>query len=340
MLRYAIPDYRLPTDILHREIGNITSLGIHILRDTSIDTPGKLKKIEKEFDAVFIAAGAQKDISLKIKGEHLSGVFSSIDLLGHISPKKKLPIGKQVVVIGGGNAAIDAARSIIRLGSRAHIVYRREECDMPAMEDEIREAYNEGVQFTFLAGPAEILGNGNGKVKGIDVAEMRPGDYDSSGRRRPVPTGNRYTIECDAVVLAIGEKPESAFLSKYGIKVKTSGFIPADDHTLQTNNKKFYAGGDIVTGPATVTQAMAAGKKFAWVIDSNLMQEDRMGLIIKNIPCSQEAPPVPLGGGRQKMRQLPVKKRLETFDEVDRGLTGKAAESEALRCLRCDVKEM
>lgn len=339
LLRNAIPEYRLPKSVLDKEINFIKALGVKIILNTKIGADEKLSVLEKKFDALFLATGAQKARSSGIKGDDLKGVFSGLEFLEDIASGKKVRIGRKTVIIGGGNAAIDSARSALRLGSDVTIVYRREKVDLPADRDEIEGAQREGVRFEFLSAPKNIIGDNAGKVSEIELEKMSAGEFDLSGRRKPVPTGQTYRISCDTVIFAVGEGAESGFIKEFGVKVKDNGLVEVDRFILQTSHPKIYAGGDIVTGPATVSEALAAGKKAARAIDMRLTGEDRFHKLFHKFTYQNIVPLKPEGGKKQAMENRSLKLRKNNFKEVSLGLSKNKAQIEALRCLRCDIKE-
>ncbi len=339
LLRRAIPEYRLPKSVLDKEINFIKGLGVKFIFNIKVGVKEQLSALEKKYDAIFLATGAQRGKSLGITGEDLKGVFSGMGFLEKITSGGKTRIGRKTVIIGGGNAAVDSARSALRLGSEAAIVYRREKDDMPADRGEIEEASREGVKFAFLSAPKNILGNSAGSVEGIEVERMLPGEFDFSGRRKAVPTGETYRIPCDTVIFAVGEEAESGFIKDFGVKVKDNGLVEVDKFSCQTSNPKVYAGGDLVSGPATVSQAMAAGKKAAEAIDVLLTGENRFHKLFHKWAYKNIAPLRPEGGRRQAIENLSLKLRKNNFKEVSLGLTKNKTKVEAARCLRCDVKE-
>ncbi|MBF0522748.1 MAG: FAD-dependent oxidoreductase [Candidatus Omnitrophica bacterium] len=339
ILRYGIPEYRLPKAVLKKEIENIKKFGVKILCNQKIGTDG-LKKITKASDAVFVATGAYKDMMLDIPGEYLKGVMAGSAYLEDIALGKKVALGKDVLIIGAGNVAIDAARTAFRFGVNVTVVYRREKEDMPANKDEISEAEKEGIKFVFLAAPKEILGDGKNKVKALKVEKMIPGEFDLSGRKRPAATGETYDIACDTILLAIGERVESEFLSQAGILVNKNGTVQANHVTLKTNLPNVFAGGDLVMGPATAVEAMAHGLRVTQAIDRQLSGEDRlMNLFAPVFVYENIVPTVPHPAKRQQGKKLGLKQRKGSFKEISAGLTGAQVKVEALRCLRCDVKE-
>lgn len=338
ILRYGIPQYRLPKEILAKEIGFIKKLGVRVICRKKIDTKG-LKNLVAGFDAVFAATGAYKNMPLGIPGEELKGVWSGTRFLEKVSDSDKVIIGKKVVIIGAGNVAVDAARTAFRLGSEVTIVYRRDKEDMPANKDEILEAEAEGIKFVFYAAPKQIIGDDKQKVTALEVAKMVPGEFDVTGRRKPVATDELYRIPCDTVMVAIGEKVDSAFLKDAGVEVNKNGTVAINKFNLKTALDKVYAGGDLVMGPSTAVEAMADGKNAAQAIDFALTGiETRFPGLYKKFIYECNVPMKPAGGGKQTGKKLSLKQRKNNFKEVSLGLTRQQVLQETLRCLRCDVK--
>lgn len=273
MLRVGIPSYRLSKDLLDAEIAYLQRQGVEIRTATSIGKDLAMNDLtQKGYKAVFIATGAHKSRRLHIEGEELSGVFHALDLLGRINLGEKVELGNRVVVIGGGNVAVDVARTSLRLGSKkAVILYRRSREEMPANPWEVKEAEKEGVEIQFLLTPKRILGEG--KVTGIECIRMTLEEPDETGRRRPIPIeGSEFILELDTVILAVGESPDLSFLPK-GIEVTENDTIVCNPVTLETSLLGVFAGGDAVSGPATVIEAIAAGKKIAHYIDRYIRGE-------------------------------------------------------------------
>jgi NADH-quinone oxidoreductase subunit F len=337
ILRWGIPDYRLPKLVLKKEIDFVKKMGVKFVFNRTVDAAG-LAKLAYGADAVFMATGAYKSMSLNIPGEKFTGVMPGTAFLDSLQKKRKPAIGREVLVIGAGNVAIDAARSAWRLGAKATVVYRREKDDMPANKDEIREAENEGIKFIFLAAPKEILAGADGRVRALRVEKMTPGEFDVSGRRRPLPTGQTYEIAGDTVMVAIGERVDAGLLEQAGLKVHKDGTLDINDFTMKASAPKFYAGGDLVTGPSTAVEAMADGKKAAQEMDRELTGTDRFAQLFRKFEYAMTVPAIPGGGKKQEARRIPVSKRLKNFKEVSLGLSGSQAQFEAQRCLRCDVK--
>jgi len=267
MLRVGIPSHRLSKDFLDAEIAYLQHQGVEIRTATSIGKDLTIDDLAQEdYKAIFIATGAHKSRKLHIEGEGLSGVFHALDLLGKINQGKKIKLGNRVGVIGGGNVAVDAARIALRLGSkRVAILYRRSREEMPANPWEVKEAEKEGVEIQFLLAPKRVLGED--KVAGIECIRMTLGEPDETGRRRPIPIeGSEFILELDNVILAVGESSDLSFLPKE-IEVTKNDTIVCSPVTLETSLPAVFAGGDAVTGPATVIEAIAAGKKAALYID-------------------------------------------------------------------------
>lgn len=339
MLRYGIPEFRLPKAILKREIDVIENLGVKFVFNKKIGKDISLKSMmAKTYDALFIATGAHEDLTLGIPGENLKGVYPGMKLLRDVNMGNPVTMGNEVVVIGGGNVAIDCARVSIRQGANVTILYRRVKEEMPALEEEVHEAEIEGVKFIFLGSPLKLIGR-NGKVTSIDVMKMKMGDYELSGRIRPEPTGQTYRLTCDTVITAIGGRSETGFLRKAGIQLSKNGTVEVDTYSLQTSSAKIYAGGDLVTGPYTVSDAMGYGKNFAKIIDSHLMGLDRFDQLKKAMTYSMEVSIEPQGGERNKTSCATFQSYKDNVQEVTSSFTKEQAISEAIRCLRCDVKE-
>ena len=338
MMAWGIPDFRLPREVLDREVKLIKKLGVQFEFNTVIGRDKSLKSLKKENDAVFLAVGAHKETPLRVTGEGLEGVLSGIAFLRDINLGKNVDVGNRTVVIGGGNVALDAARVAKRQGADVTILYRREKSDMPADEEEISQTEEEGIPIMTLVAPARIHA-AKGRVKSITVTKCRPGDFDMSGRRRPEMLDETITIECDSVISAIGQMPDSAFIAKLGIQVTKNGTVAVDPFTLETNIPGIYAGGDLVTGPDTVSGSMGQGKLFAQVIDGRLMPEERTHKLLKSFGYSSDVSVEPQGGDRNPMPMISPGKRRGNFNEVTGRYSLEVAKVEVTRCLRCDVKE-
>lgn len=338
MLRFALPEYRLPKSILDREIGLIERLGVKFQFNSRVGTQVSLNDLDESFDAVFIAIGTWKESWVYLPGTELKGVYPALSYLEEVAKGEVPATGVNVAVIGGGNAAIDSARTALRTGARVTVLYRRERKDMPAIEEETIAAEEEGAHFVFLAAPHRILGDAKGNVKAIEVMQTRPGEYDASGRRRPVPTEQIQRFECDSVILAVGETVDLDFARASGLVLKQDGTFEVDRHTLQTSRPRFYGGGDVVTGASNVSNAMAYGKQAARNIDLQLMEVDRWKTILPEFDYGQEVPREPSESRRHVSCTISMSSRVKSREEVVVGLSEEEAHDEAARCLRCDVK--
>jgi NADH-quinone oxidoreductase subunit F len=339
ILRYGIPEYRLPKAVLAHEVAFVHKMGVKFVFNRQIATED-LKKLERDFDAVFLATGAYKNMSLGIPGEHLDGVISGTHYLEEGLNGRKPRAGKTVLIIGAGNVAVDAARTAFRAGANVTIVYRRDKADMPANKEEILEAEKEGIKFIFFAAPKQVLDDGNGKVRALEVVKMLPGDFDVSGRKKPISTNETYEIPCDTIMLAIGERVDSDFLKEFGIVLNQDGTVQINHFSLRTNFPRVYAGGDLVTGPSTAVEASAFGKDVARVIDGTLMaDEKRFETLFRRFDYENKVPVKPSSAKKQTGKRLTVPQRKGNFKEVSMGLSRLQADLETLRCLRCDVKD-
>jgi len=279
VLIYGIPEFRLPKSIVDAEVDYLTKLGAHIQPNMVIGRGKTVDDLLAEFDAVFLGVGAGAPIFMNIPGENLSGIYSANEYLtrsnlmkAYAFPEYDTPIarGKNVAVLGGGNVTMDSVRTALRLGAEnAYVVYRRTEKEMPARIEEIHHAKEEGVQFQFLTNPVEYYGDENGWVKAMKCIRMELGEPDDSGRRRPIPIeGSEFTIDVDMVVVAIGTQANPVIpATTPGLETNRWGYIVTKDETGATTRDGVYAGGDIVTGSATVIEAMGAAKMAARAID-------------------------------------------------------------------------
>ena len=284
VLMYGIPEFRLPKDIVQKEITNLKKMGVDIQTNVIIGRTLTVDELFNDmgYDAVYIGSGAGLPRFMGIEGESLNGVYSANEFLTRINLMKgyKFPdydtpvyVGKNVAVLGGGNVAMDAARSAKRLGAEnVYIVYRRGKEELPARKEEVEHAEQEGIKFRLLENPTRILGNEDGWVTGMEVIKMELGEPDESGRRRPVEIpGSEEVLDIDTIVVAIGQTPNPLIRqTTEGLETNKRGCIIADENGL-TTKEKVYAGGDVVTGAATVILAMGAGKKAALAIDKELM---------------------------------------------------------------------
>jgi NADH-quinone oxidoreductase subunit F len=339
MLRYALPEYRLPKSVLAREVELIERVGVRFKFGVSVGADVTLNDLAHQFDAVFLSIGTWKEASVNLPGTELQGVLPALPFLEAVSRDVKPPLGMRVVVVGGGNAAIDSARTARRLGSEVTVIYRRERKDMPAIPEETLAAQHEGAQFLFLATPHRLVGDKNGHVRAIEVVKTKLGEFDASGRRRPVPTDEVIRVDCDSVILAVGEKVDADFARASGLKTKAAGTLEVDRYTLETSRERFFAGGDLTTGASNVSTAMGYGKKAARNIDRRLMAVKRFPSIWPEFEYSMDPPDKPSDSRRHVPAELGAAERLKTRAEVCLGLTPAAAAEEATRCLRCDIRD-
>ncbi|MGD1153497.1 MAG: NADH-quinone oxidoreductase subunit NuoF [Syntrophales bacterium] len=351
MLRWAIPAYRLPREILASEIkDNIKSLGVEIKCNTRVGKDISFEQVGKDFDYIFLAPGAQKSQPMGVPGENLKGVYGGVEFLKDFNANEeawlsgKKTLGSKVAVIGGGNSAIDAARVALRLGADVTILYRRERKDMPAAEEEIIAAEDEGVKIEYLVAPLKISEK-DGKVSGITCQRMKLGEFDRSGRKKPAPiAGSEFTLSIDSVIAAIGQTSDMTFVSKdSGVNVnKWSTFDLAKESKSQTTNPKFFTGGDALTGPDTVIGAIEAGHQAVRDMDSYIRKingepayaeppEDKIEIPLIIDEEAVEAP-------QAKMPELHGPERKRNFKEVELGYLREVAIQEACRCLRCDAE--
>ena len=277
MLRYGIPSYRLPRDLLDKEINVLWRLGVELQVNSRLGADYQLEDLTAEYDAVFLALGAFNSNDMRIPGEDADGVVTAVDFLGELEVTGDVQVGDKVAVIGGGFTAMDACRTSIRKGAKeVTCLYRRSRKEMPAHATEVDEAEEEGVKLELLIAPVRVLADEQNKVTGIEMQRMELGEPDASGRRRPVPIeGSEFIIECDQVIAAVGQFPRLDGTSEeQGVKRTKWRTIQADDWTFQTEDPRVFAGGDAVLGAQTVIQAVAQGKKAAWSMDAYLRGAD------------------------------------------------------------------
>lgn len=332
VLRYGIPAYRLPKDVLDAELERVLDLGIDVRTNTSIGSDLSIEELS-EYAAYFLGLGLQRSRTLDIKGEDAEGVMPGLEYLAAVNEGTEIPIGRRVVVIGGGNTAMDVARSALRMGSDVTVLYRRTESEMPAIRDEVKEAKEEGVEFRFLAAPVEIVKQ-RGRLREIRCQEMELGEPDDSGRRKPVPKpGALFNVKADTMLIAAGELPETKMFEPL-VDVQY-GLIITDDFG-RTSNTRFYAGGDIVTGAATVVDAVARGRAAADLIDAELTGDEfKPGEQKKVISIADLNTAYFLHHTQAKMPRIDNARR--SFDEVNTGLGEAKLREELDRCFSCGV---
>ena len=345
MMATGIPEYRLPRSVLEREIEFVKCIGVEIKTGVELDKD-MFAELRRTYDAVFISVGAHVSGKLGIPGEDLEGVIPGIDLLRALNLGNEVKIGKSVVVVGGGNVAIDAARSVLRLGSKVFIVYRRSRAEMPASLEELESLEEEGIKILFLANPTRILGSK--RVEGIECVRMALGPPDKTGRRRPEPLDELFVIDVDTVIPAIGQSSDLKFLEGSGVDIPGGRRISTarDGRTAVTG---IFAGGDAATGPKTVIEAIAAGKTAALSINEYLTGEKIAGFRVEpeieleeciareKLKLSKEYFPIKdiAHQERVKMPKVEAGERISNFEEEELGYDADMAIEEANRCLSC-----
>ena len=346
MLRYGIPAYRLPRDTLRDEINAILSLGVELRCNTRIGRERSWERITEEFDAVYVAVGAHRSARMDVDGENREGVVGAVEFLREVNLGHETNIGKKVAVVGGGNSAIDAARTAKRMkADEVTILYRRLRDDMPAQDEEIHAAVEEGVNIQYLVTPVRITGE-NGRVSQVVCQRMSLGEFDSSGRRKPLPiAGAEFVLDVDQVICAIGQRPELRFLDRGedgDVRVTKNGLIATPEKkSTRTGKAMIFAGGDAVTGPSTVVWAVSAGHRAAAEIDTAIRTKNGEPPYVEE-EIEIEIPAVLdeeiKESRRAGMPELPAESRVTDFREVETGLSPDVALVEARRCLRCDVQ--
>lgn len=342
MLRYGIPQYRLPKEVLDAEISVIEKTGVKLICNTKFGSDITLEELRKNNDAVILAPGAWKSTPMKIKGEELEGVFGGIDFLRSVIKGNPVNIGKRVAVCGGGNTAMDACRTAVRLGAEeVYVIYRRTENEMPAEELEIKESKEEGVIYKFLTNPLEIHGE-NGRVTGMTLQLMELGEPDASGRRRPVAIeGKTETIRLDSVIMAIGQKLDSSDFDGV-VRLTDRGTINADEDTFLTNIDGVFAIGDATNkGASIAVEAIGEADRCVKVVDAYLKGE-----VLDFTPkylSKRDDDKIDVSSREKAARitapVLDPEARKHSFDEVSLGMDADAAQKEAQRCLECGCRE-
>jgi NADH-quinone oxidoreductase subunit F len=342
MLATGIPDYRLPKDILRYDIDAIRNVGVEIRTNTTVGRDVQLSELREQYRAVFIAIGAHKGLRLNIDGEDSPQVIDAVDFLRAVNLGHEITIGQKVAVIGGGDAAVDAARVASRLGKEVRILYRRTRAEMPAAKEEVEELDREGIDLQVLVAPVRALSD-DGRLTRLECIRMELGDIDKSGRRRPVPiAGSEFTVEIDTLIPAIGQEPDVRPLADgNGLNITRWSTIEADPETFHTGIEGLFAGGDVVSGPSTVVDAMAHGKIAAQMIHNYIKghpvtrqyRVTRPALDVAAVELTDEEieklhkPQMPL---------LPIAERAGAFKQVQLGFNREMAVAEAKRCIRCD----
>ena len=344
MMTVGIPEYRLPHDVLNVEIENIKRAGVEIRLNTALGKDFTLDGLldRDGYKAVILAIGAHKSRELRIEGEEMEGVYHGTQFLRDIALGKAPDLGgKRVAVVGGGDVAIDAVRSAWRLGaSEVHLVYRRSRPDMPARDDEVEAAEQEGIQFHFLTNPSRVIGNG--KVTSVELLRQELGKFDASGRRRPSPIpGSEFTLDVDVLIPAIGQEPDLAWMNGDSGIETGRGATFAVSEGLATTRRGVFAAGDAVLGPATVIQAVAQGNQVADEVDHYLRTGRVEKLVVRpgyevieqRFDMEQYYKAV-----RPKARELAIEGRRGNFNEVELPFDERTIQEECKRCIRCDLE--
>jgi NADPH-dependent glutamate synthase beta subunit-like oxidoreductase len=344
MMRVGIPEYRLPREVLDREIADIEALGVEIKTNMQVGDNVKLSDLLEDYQAIFIAVGLQKSRELNVPSEDAEGIIPGLEFLQRVNLGEKVQVGHRVAVIGGGNTAIDAARTALRLGAEVTILYRRSRAEMPAIEEEIEEALAEGIRIRYLVAPTSILTE-EGRVSKLECIEMRLGEPDESGRRRPIPVeGSEFTIEVDTVIPAIAQELE---IGSWKLEVE-QGRIVINEAGV-TKVAAIFAGGDAATLFGTVAHAIGSGKRAALAIDKHLRGKELEGFppldeAVHAVPKDVDPAVVRFEDlnlayfeelERTEHPQMPVEVRVSGFQEVNLGFSEEEAQAEAERCFSC-----
>ena len=352
MLRYGIPDYRLPQNMLDKEIQYIVDHGIDVQTNARLGKDFSLDDLKKEgFDSIFVALGAQKAKKMGIEKEENEGVIGGVDFLEKVKKQGPPELKGHVVVVGGGNTAIDAARTALRCkASKVSILYRRTRHEMPADEVEIEDALAEGVEIEFLVAPLGVIAE-NGRVKSLRCQKMELGEPDASGRRRPVPVeGSEYDVICNTIIAAIGQDSDLTGIKGNALgdlKATKWDTIVADEKTFATTIKGVFAGGDVVSGPAAAIDAIGAGRKAAMVIDRYIQTGEILPAASEFLSSKTNLGEIPKSYfesfakiDRSSMQQVDAEIRVNNFDEGDKGIAPGAVHTETSRCLFCGCSDL
>jgi NADPH-dependent glutamate synthase beta subunit-like oxidoreductase/coenzyme F420-reducing hydrogenase delta subunit len=338
MLRVGVPRYRLPRESLDRDINSILCLGAELRTGVKVGRDVTLTELHREdFKAVFLAIGSHKSLKLDVPGEDLDGVIPALTFFRRVSMGNSLKVGRRVAIIGGGDTALDAARTALRMGAgEVSLVYRRSLEEMPCEKVGRKGAEEEGINFVLLAAPVEILGKD--RVTGLRCVKMTLGEPDASGRKRPIPLpGSEFTLEVDTILVAIGQSPEVDLLAREGLEISQKGTVKVDEDDMSTSIPWVFAGGDTITLGGTLVEAIAHGRRAAFAIHSYLRGEkfQRPASLEPLGELSPASVPLIRKEERQDMPVLTVESRIRHFNEVELGFPEGQALREAKRCLNC-----
>jgi len=341
MLNVGIPPYRRPREVVQQAIEEVKRLGVEIATETPIGKEMNLESLRKKYDAVYIAAGAHKAEKLGIRGEDLQGVIHGVTFMRMINLREEIKIGERVAVVGGGNTAMDAARSSLRLGAReVFILYRRTREETPVDPRELQQVEEEGIQINFLTQPIQVLSKDGTNVSGVRCIRNRLGELEKDGRRRPIPVeGSEFDIEIDLLIPAVSQSPDISFLhEEIGLEISKWDRLSVNPETFETNIHGIFAGGDFITGPRDVIRVIADGRKAALSIHRYLSEEpfEKKPAYFTPVPEIQidsNLEKIP----RQRMDTLPIQERKSINREVELGFSEEIAIKEAVRCLQCHI---
>jgi NADPH-dependent glutamate synthase beta subunit-like oxidoreductase len=341
MLNVGIPPYRLPREVVGQAIEEVRRLGVGIITRTPIGKELNLEVLRKKYDAVYIAAGAHKAEKLGIPGEDLQGVIHGVTFMRRVNLEKDLKIGSRIAVVGGGNTAMDAARSSLRLGAKeVFIIYRRTREEMPVDPRELEQVEEEGIEVHFLTQPTRVLSRDGIRVSGVQCIRNRLGEPEKDGRRRPIPIeGTEFDIGIDLLIPAVSQSPDISFLpEEIGLEISKWDRLSVNPETFETNVHGIFAGGDFITGPRDVIRVIADGRKTALSIHTYLSGEEFEKkpihfTAVSEVKIDPDLEKIP----RQKIETIPIQERKSVDKEVELGFSKEVAVKEALRCLQCHI---
>jgi formate dehydrogenase major subunit len=341
MLNVGIPPYRLPREVVGQAIEEVRRLGVGIITGTPIGKELNLEVLRKKYDAVYIAAGAHKAEKLGIPGEDLQGVIHGVTFMRRVNLEKDLKIGSRIAVVGGGNTAMDAARSSLRLGAKeVFIIYRRTREEMPVDPRELEQVEEEGIEVHFLTQPTRVLSRDGIRVSGVQCIRNRLGEPEKDGRRRPIPIeGTEFDIDIDLLIPAVSQSPDISFLpEEIGLEISKWDRLSVNPETFETNVHGIFAGGDFISGPRDVIRVIADGRKTALSIHTYLSGEEFEKkpvhfTAVSEVKIDPDLEKIP----RQKIETIPIQERKSVDKEVELGFSKEVAVKEALRCLQCHI---